>query len=149
MVVGHLDVIGVMLLPSETDTPLVVDANAPLTRTVATKLFRAVGRRHAQKVECVRRIDGLQLGVGTAMDVRRKTPHASTREQGGGRLVSEALDHLQRIVRITFSVKKLKTLPAPYADDVLYFRDPNWSPVNVRLRTLLGAGPAPSGTDGA
>jgi hypothetical protein len=32
----------------------------------------------------------LQLGVGTAMDVQRKTPHASTREQGGGSLVGES-----------------------------------------------------------
>ncbi|WP_443080743.1 hypothetical protein [Thiocapsa imhoffii] len=45
--VGHLDVIGVVLLPSKTDAPLVVDAKAPLTITIAAKLFQAVGRRHA------------------------------------------------------------------------------------------------------
>jgi hypothetical protein len=102
-----------MLLPSETDAPLVVDANAPLTLTIAVKLFQAVGRRYAQEVECVRCIQSLQLGVGAAMDIRRKTPHTSTREQGGGGLVGEALDHLRMIVRITFNVKQLVTLLAP------------------------------------
>jgi hypothetical protein len=35
VVVGHLDVIGVAIFPAEADTPLVVDANAPLTLAVA------------------------------------------------------------------------------------------------------------------
>jgi hypothetical protein len=47
------------------------------------------------------------------MDVRRKTPHAATREKGCGDLVGEALDHERRIVRVTFYVKEFATLLAP------------------------------------
>jgi len=47
------------------------------------------------------------------MEVRRKTPHAATREKGRGGLVGEALYHLPRIVRVTFGVKKCATLLAP------------------------------------
>jgi hypothetical protein len=113
MVVGHLDVIGIAIFPAETNAPSVVDANAPLTLAVAAKLFQSVGGRHAQEVECVRRIQGLELDVGTAMDVRRKTPHAATREKGRGGLVGEALNHVPRIVRVTFDVKTFVTLLAP------------------------------------
>jgi hypothetical protein len=102
VVVGHLDVIGVMLLPSETDAPLVVDANATLTLTVAAKLFQAVGRRHAQEVECVRRIQGLRLGVGTAMDVR-------------GRLRTR---RPKNRAAVAFSAKLLITRPVSYVKRV-------------------------------
>jgi hypothetical protein len=47
------------------------------------------------------------------MDARWKTPHAAPREKGGGGLVGEALDHMPRIVRVTFCVKKFVTLIAP------------------------------------
>ena len=104
---------GILSFPNEADAPLVVDADAPLTLSVAAKLLQAVGGRHAQEVECVRRIQGLELGVGTAMDVRRKTPHAATREKGRGGLVGKALDHVGRIVRVTSGVKTFVTLLAP------------------------------------
>jgi hypothetical protein len=67
VIVLHLDDIGVAPLPSETNAPLVIDTNAPLTFAVTAKLFQAVGRRYAQEVERVRRIQRLQLDVGAAM----------------------------------------------------------------------------------
>jgi hypothetical protein len=47
------------------------------------------------------------------MDVRRKTPHAATRENGCGGFVGEALDHERRIVRVTCGVKAFAILLAP------------------------------------
>jgi hypothetical protein len=59
VVVCHLDVIGIAIFPAETDAPLVVDANAPLTLAGSLKLIQAVRWRHAQEVEGFRRIQCL------------------------------------------------------------------------------------------
>jgi hypothetical protein len=49
VVVGHLDVINIAIFPVETDAPLVVDANAPMTFAVSAKLLQAIRRRHAEE----------------------------------------------------------------------------------------------------
>jgi len=51
MVVDDLHVEGVALLPPETDSPLVVHANTPLTFSVSVQLFQLVTWRETEVFE--------------------------------------------------------------------------------------------------
>ena len=46
MVVDDLYVMGISISPGETNTPLVINSNAVLARTVSTKLLKSIGRWH-------------------------------------------------------------------------------------------------------
>jgi hypothetical protein len=48
MVVDDLDVMGVAAEPPEANSELFVDADAVLTDTIASKLFKSIGGRHLQ-----------------------------------------------------------------------------------------------------
>jgi hypothetical protein len=97
MIVGHLDIVGVAAFPSETNAPLIVDTDALLTCTITVQRLQSIRWRHAQKVQGFRGIQGLELDIGATMHVRRKAAHTKTGEEGGCSLVSEALDHRERI----------------------------------------------------
>jgi hypothetical protein len=49
--------------PGKADTPLVVDANAVLSRSIASELLETIARRHPQIVECLRSINDQQLSM--------------------------------------------------------------------------------------
>jgi hypothetical protein len=48
VVVDNLDVMGVAPEPPEANSELVVDADAVLTDTIASKLFKSIGRWHLE-----------------------------------------------------------------------------------------------------
>jgi hypothetical protein len=48
VIVDNLDVVGVAAEPSEANSELVVDADAVLTDTIASKLFKSIGRWHLE-----------------------------------------------------------------------------------------------------
>jgi len=77
MVVYDLDLMRVALLPDEAQTPLVIDANATLTRSVVFKRFQPVARRRPQIQQVDYRIQDLQLPQGDPLNVRRKPARAS------------------------------------------------------------------------
>jgi len=51
MVVDDLHIKGVTLLPPETDSPLVIHPNTPLTFSVSVQLFKLVTWRNTQVFE--------------------------------------------------------------------------------------------------
>jgi hypothetical protein len=61
MVVDDLDVMGISVLPAEADTPLIIDADAVLSGSVATQRFQPVVRRDAQILEVLGIVQHAQL----------------------------------------------------------------------------------------
>ena len=57
VVVCDLNVEGVARSPPEAETPLIVDTNAVLPRSIATEFFQSVSRCHTKVVQGVRRIE--------------------------------------------------------------------------------------------
>jgi len=55
MVIGDLDIECVTASPLETDSPLVIDADAMLPCAVTAKFFESIRGRHAQVIE----VDGV------------------------------------------------------------------------------------------
>jgi hypothetical protein len=51
MIVRDFDFVGVALVPTETDAPLIVDADAVLSSTIAGKSFQPIRRWYAQIVQ--------------------------------------------------------------------------------------------------
>jgi hypothetical protein len=48
MIIDNFDVVCIAIAPLKTDAPLVIDPNAVLTQTIASKLFQVIPRGHAQ-----------------------------------------------------------------------------------------------------
>jgi hypothetical protein len=48
VIVDDFDILYTSFTPPETDSPLLIDANAPLPGPSTTKLFQAICRRHSQ-----------------------------------------------------------------------------------------------------
>lgn len=46
MVVDDLDIVRIAVLPPKTNTPLIIDANAPLANPIAGELFKPVPGRN-------------------------------------------------------------------------------------------------------
>jgi hypothetical protein len=60
---------GVAVLPAETDTPLVVNADAPLPGTIASQWFEAVPRRNSEEVKTRGAMKLFQLALCSTLGV--------------------------------------------------------------------------------
>jgi len=69
MVIDDFDVESVSVPPSKTNPPLVVDTNAPLAATVASKLLQKIRRRNAKEIERSRTMELSQFPQGNALDI--------------------------------------------------------------------------------
>jgi hypothetical protein len=72
VIIHDLDVIGVTSLPTEADSPLHIDRNAPLTRSIAFELLEAIARRDKKIVDLDRGVEHLQLPECCGLDIRRQ-----------------------------------------------------------------------------
>jgi len=48
MIIGYFNIVGISLMPPETYSPLIVNADAMLTFPIAGELFQPIPRRHPQ-----------------------------------------------------------------------------------------------------
>ena len=71
MVVHDLDFMGVALLPSEADAPLIIDPNAVLPGALASKLLESVPGWDTQIIERLSRIDDDELAQHGALELAR------------------------------------------------------------------------------
>ncbi len=71
MIVSDFHVIGVPIPPFEADAPLVIDANAILTRAIAGQFFQAIRRRNAKVLERHGPIQHTQFPEGNLLYVQR------------------------------------------------------------------------------
>ena len=93
MIVDNLDLPGVTVTPNDVDTPLLVDANAMLPKSVVTKSFQPVAGRYPQIIEAASRVDCKQLGTSTLLDLRGQPANGIACEDGRCALTGKALDH--------------------------------------------------------
>jgi hypothetical protein len=71
VVVDNLNVPSVATLPAETDTPLVIDANAALTFPNTLKGFQPVPWRRPQFLQRLSSIDHQQLATSNSLNLRK------------------------------------------------------------------------------
>ena len=93
MIVGDLHVIGITVVPSETDAPLVVDPDGVLTGPVSIQRVQSVARRDVRVLQRTRRVKCQQLPMRSYVNVRWEAAHASSFEDRLRVLVREGLNH--------------------------------------------------------
>lgn len=93
MIVDYLHVVCVPLLPTKTDSPLVVDANAVLSGTITCQLLKAIAKGHAQVVERSGRIKLDKLAERDAVNALRQLPDRLSVEEAFSILIPETADH--------------------------------------------------------
>ncbi len=93
MIIDYLHDVCIPTFPAKTDSPLVVDANAVLSRSITCQLLEAISGRHAQVVERSGRVKLGKLAQRDAVNGLRQLPDWLPVEEALGILVPEAADH--------------------------------------------------------
>jgi hypothetical protein len=81
VIIDHFHVIGMTDSPHKADSPLIIDANAVLSCTIAPELLEAVARRHSKV--CQRRggVKHDEFLSSTSLHAARPAPHGLAAEQ--------------------------------------------------------------------
>jgi len=106
MIIYDIDIESIAILEAKTDTPPIVDANAPLTCTVTAQGFQPVAWWDTEVFECIRVVQHLQFTLCN----RSKSFElvwTFALEQCLSVLALECLDHRARIYRGTLNLKRL------------------------------------------
>jgi hypothetical protein len=93
MVVDDLDIVGVSFMPPETDTPLIVDADAPLSFSVSPQFFQPVRRRDTKEIKAGGCVNQSQFSQGGLLDIPWKSGGKEPAKYFQGFLTPECLDH--------------------------------------------------------
>jgi hypothetical protein len=93
MIVHYLDVVGIPTVPFKTDAPLVVNANAVLTLSVARQFLEAIRQRYAQILQDLGSVQNLKPPSGNPLDILREFTRELTIEDSFRFLTREGLDH--------------------------------------------------------
>ena len=93
MIVDDLDLPSVAITPDKADTPLLVDANAMVPKSVATKSFQPVARRDSQIIKATSRIDCKQPGTGPLLDLHGEPANSIASEDSRSALTGKGFDH--------------------------------------------------------
>ena len=93
VVVNQLHAPRVAFEPDETDSPLIVHADAVLASAFAPQRIQPVAWGRPQVVEAFRPVDHQQLRANTPLNLHRNTSYCDSRENRGSVLATEALDH--------------------------------------------------------
>lgn len=107
MVVDDFNLFGISSGPNEADAPLVIDADAVLTLTVAREGFEPVAGRKLQKIELHGGVEQLKSGQRPFLDVGRQPPGAGAFPKAGRFGAGEALDHTAKLAPTGLSVKRI------------------------------------------
>jgi len=97
VVIDDLYVVNAVSLPTEADTPLIVDPNAVLPSPITLQRFQTISRRRIQFAEPSGRID-LDESADRYPCYRIPAPALSGLVEGFGLLVRKTSNHLLRIV---------------------------------------------------
>ena len=92
MIIYDRDIESIAILEAKTDTPPIVDANAPLTSAVTAQGFQPVARWDTEVFECIGVVQHLQLTLcnrGKSLELTR----TFSLEQCLSVLALERLDH--------------------------------------------------------
>jgi hypothetical protein len=106
MVINNLHIVSVALLPGKTNTPLVINANAILSLTVAVKLFYSIRGRNLQIRYRFSRVQNFQFITCPFLYVWRQFTRELTAKQFCGFFIGKAFYHFQMITPGVMSVKR-------------------------------------------
>jgi hypothetical protein len=93
MIVDDFDLLRAALRPSETDAPLVIDSNAPLSRAISLQKLEPIARRYPEIVESPCGVQQAQLAKRYGLNVERQAPASQSLPYSFGLSVAKADDH--------------------------------------------------------
>jgi len=105
VVVHYFDLVSAVVVPNKTDSPLIIDANAVLSFSIALQGFQVIARGHSQTDQFIYGMKLQQLTPSHALDIVEPGHHlASKQSLGVG--ANERMDHEAILFRDTESVKQ-------------------------------------------
>src|SRR3954464_1072604 len=104
VIVHDLDLFCASVSPSETQAPLIVDADAVLAGAIPVQGLQAIAGRRGQELECLGRVHLRELARGDLRD-RAKSLRASCLKEGPSLFAAEALDHWGTLYRLPVNSK--------------------------------------------
>lgn len=93
MIIDDLDLVGIGILPAETDPPLVIHPDAMLPRPIALELLEPIAGRDAEVLERLRGVEGNQLPEHDSAELGGIAPDRLALEQTRRVPIAEGLDH--------------------------------------------------------
>jgi hypothetical protein len=93
VVIRDFHFVSVAFLPFKTNPPLIVDANAVLTGTFASKFLQSIARRDTEIVQAFSGVENCQFSPHSLMQIGRKATRRLTLKQLLGFFVPEGSDH--------------------------------------------------------
>jgi hypothetical protein len=93
MVINNLDISGLAADPFETDTPLVIDADAILACSISPELLESVAGNGRQVLQIFCAIEVKQFAASSALDIRRQISRNLPVENLFGFFRRKSLDH--------------------------------------------------------
>lgn len=105
MVVGNFDIARVAVVPFETETVLIIDANTMLARAIAFQGFEAIAGRDSQFIEGCSGGEEVEFVCGSVFHFHRKLVTLSVPKLFGF-LLPKVLDHRWKGVVIQKESKK-------------------------------------------
>ena len=76
MIVDDFRVIGVAIVPAETNPPLIIDPDAVLSQPVSAQRLQPVPRWHSRRIEIRSRVNHPELAHGHAFSITGQLSHA-------------------------------------------------------------------------
>jgi hypothetical protein len=98
VVVDDFDFFGIFIHPEKADSESIVDADAPLARTVSSKRFQPIARRNSHVLEALGKIELDELPQRWPLDAHEPSDSLQP-EQGFGIGALERLDGHSNAVR--------------------------------------------------
>jgi hypothetical protein len=93
MVVNDPDIIGCSVMPSKTDPPLLIDADAVLPPPIALQRFEPIAGRYAEIVQRSGLIQHTQLTQSSRLDLYGQSPTSKATPNARCLGIGKALDH--------------------------------------------------------
>lgn len=93
VVIDDFHVVGVTVIPSEADAPLIVDPDAVLAFALTLQGFQPIGRRNAQIIQHAGVPQHAQLAACHRLDIDRQAPGRRSAPDPFRFLVSKVPDH--------------------------------------------------------
>ena len=102
VVIHNFNVVNTVGSPDKTNPPLVVDADAMFTFSVANQRFQTIPRWNPQSIQRRSRIQLLQFSLGNRVDID-KSFDPNSRKQIGSGFICERKDHAWILYRLSVS----------------------------------------------
>jgi len=93
VVVNDLNLRSIAVPPNETDSPLIVDSNAVLSRSVALQLLKPVRWRNPKRIQATRRRENFELSRSQALNIPSQPSRKPTPKYSLGFSTPEGFDH--------------------------------------------------------